>query len=410
MTRDFNNNHRPQDAPEKQMLLAGWLIDGRGGPVAADRVVVIEKGRIQSIEPRTLSVPVDPEHLDLSAATVLPALMDVHVHLAFSGTLNDTLRQAQLKHRPRQTRMMIDSHLQDHLNSGVAAVRDAGDRSGQVLKVRAGQKKTVHCAATCWAWHAPGRYGAMIGRAPCQGESLVQAVARHAKGVDHIKLIQSGINSLDRFGLETAPQFSDAEMIAVKRFAGSRGLPVMVHANGRAAVQSALSAGCDSIEHGYFMGPDNLQRMADQRVVWVPTAVPMDALARIGVLPSGRTDVAQRTLEHQLEQIAAGHRSGVRIALGTDAGSMGVDHGTAVRRELALLMEAGMSLSQAVKCATCNAAQLMGLKDKGVLQSGRWADFIAVQGSPELLPASLENILGVCIQGRWHKLILPPAA
>ncbi len=241
----------------------------------------------------------------------------------------------------------------------------------------------------------------MIGLAPTPGESLSQAVARSPQGMDHIKLIQSGINSLDHFGLQTAPQFSETELALVRQFAQARGLPIMVHANGRDAVQSALSAGCESIEHGYFMGQDNLHRMADRQVFWVPTAIPMAALTRDGVLSPAMADVAHCTLEHQLKQIASAHQSGVRIALGTDAGSMGADHGSAVRRELALLVDAGLPLPQAVQCATLNAAQLMGLKYRGALQPGWRADFIALHGRPEHLPASLEKIAGLCIQGRW---------
>jgi len=386
---------------KKQILRVGWFIDGRGGPLATDQVIVIDQGRIESIQSYLGSSFQDVDLLDLSGATVLPALMDAHVHLAFSGTLDAALRQAQLKQTAQQSETAIRAHLQANLANGIVAVRDAGDKLGQVLKVKSGQKTPVHLAATCWAWHAAGRYGAMIGLAPTPGESLSQAVARSPQGMDHIKLIQSGINSLDRFGHETAPQFSETELALVRQFAQAQGLPIMLHANGREAVQRALSAGCDSIEHGYFMGQDNLHRMADRQAFWVPTAIPMAALTRDGLLSPAMADVARRTLEHQLKQIASAHQSGVRIALGTDAGSMGADHGSAVRRELALLVDAGLPLPRAVQCATLNAAQLMGLKYRGALQPGWRADFIVLHGRPEHLPASLANIAGLCIQGRW---------
>ncbi len=395
------HSHGSFQVQENKILRVGWLIDGRGGPLVTDQVIVVDQCRIESIRPFHGSPLQDADLLDLSGATVLPALMDAHVHLAFSGTLNADLRQAQLGYTWQQSVAAVNTHLQAQLDNGIVAVRDGGDKLGQVLKVKSCQKTPVHLAATCWAWHAPGRYGAMIGRAPIPGQSLSDAVVHAPQGLDHIKLIQSGINSLDHFGLETAPQFSETDLALVRRFALSKGLPVMVHANGRKAVQSALDAGCDSIEHGYFMGRDNLRRMADRQVFWVPTAIPMAALTRDGVVSPALADVARRTLEHQLKQIASGHQSGVRIALGTDAGSMGADHGTAVRRELALLMDAGLSLPQAVKCATFNTAQLLGLEDRGALQPGCRADLIAVHGSPEHLPASLENIAGLCIDGRW---------
>jgi imidazolonepropionase-like amidohydrolase len=388
---------------EKRVLRVGWLIDGRGGPIAADQIVVIHKGRIRSMEPWHPALDAALEPVDLTDATLLPALMDAHVHLALSGTMDDTRRQAQMQQTPAAARQAVYTHLQRYLDNGIVAVRDGGDKGGHVLMAKKRQRSAVHLSATCWAWHAPGRYGSMIGRAPGPGESLSQAVAGACRGVDHIKLIQSGINSLANFGRLTAPQFSYDELVAVRQYARSQGLPIMVHANGPDAVQSALDAGCDSIEHGYFMGPDNLMRMADREVFWVPTAAPMAALACPGLLQPEQTDVARRTLDHQLEQIAAARRFGVRIALGTDAGSLGVDHGTAVRRELTLFISAGMSLSEAVRCATSHTATLLGLADRGTLRAGYGADLIIASGSPDHLPASLVTIQGLCIQGMWCK-------
>jgi imidazolonepropionase-like amidohydrolase len=388
---------------DKQILRVGWLIDGRGGTIAVDQAIVIRKDRIQSIEPWCPARFNPRDLIDLSSATALPALMDTHVHLAFSGTLDVARRQAQLRQTFEQTEQAVAMHMQAHLESGISAVRDGGDRSGRVLEIRNRQETPLHLAATCWAWHAPGRYGAMIGQAPHAGKSLSQSVADACRGADHIKLIQSGINSLDHFGTQTAPQFSQAELAAVRQLAVSRGLPVMVHANGQDAVRIALAAGCESIEHGYFMGLENLQRMADQQVFWIPTLVPMAALAHPDCLSTKQTDTARRTLEHQMEQVAAAGRLGVRIVLGTDAGSLGVDHGSAAHREMALLMEAGMSLSRAVQCATSQAANLLRLEGQGALLAGCSADLVAVPGGPERLPQSLAGIQGLCIRGIWYK-------
>lgn len=389
----------------KSVLRVGWLIDGLGGAPVEDQVIVINHGRIESIRPLQPGALRDEDFTDLSSATVLPALMDAHVHLALSGTLDPGMRQAQLSQTPEQARRLIRNHLHIHLKNGIVAVRDAGDKLGQVLETKSRRATPIDLAATCWAWHAPGRYGAMIGQAPSPaGLPLSSAVARAPEGLDHIKLIQSGINSLDHFGLETSPQFSDNELALVRRFALSKKLRVMVHANGRESVGSALTAGCDSIEHGYFMGRDNLNLLADRQIFWVPTAIPMEALTREGVLSSPRADVARRTLEHQLMQIAAAFQAGVRLAVGTDAGSMGADHGVGVRREMALFMEAGLPLPQAVRCATLNNAQLMGMTGRGALQPGWRADMIAVNGGPESLPRSLETIAGVCVNGQWLHL------
>jgi imidazolonepropionase-like amidohydrolase len=393
----------PREIPDRQILRVGWLIDGQGGSIAADQAVVIHQGRIQSVGPwRTVGADT-PGLVDLTGATLLPALMDAHVHLAFSGTRDEARRQAQLRQTPGQTEEAVLTHLKAHLDGGISAVRDGGDRSGRILEIKTRQKTPLHVAATCWAWHAPGRYGAMIGQSPAAGRSLARAVSTACRGVDHIKLLQSGINSLNRYGRETAPQFSQTELAAVRRFATSMGIPVMVHANGQEAVRSALTAGCDSIEHGYFMGKDNLRLMADRQVFWVPTLAPMAALARPECLTMEQADVARRTLAHQMEQVAAAGRLGVRIVLGTDAGSLGVDHGMSVRREMALLMEAGMPLPRAVQCATSNTAALLRLGGRGALLPGCSADMIVVHGGPEQLPGSLARIRGLCIQGIWYR-------
>jgi imidazolonepropionase-like amidohydrolase len=218
-------------------------------------------------------------------------------------------------------------------------------------------------------------------------------------------VINSGLNSLKRFGQPTAPQFPlDVLKTAVTR-AHAKGLPVMVHANGRVPVGEAIEAGCDSIEHGYFMGTENLARMVEKSIAWVPTAIPMAALARDRGLTSEQRDVARRTLDHQLEQIRQGLELGVPIVLGTDAGSIGVDHGAAVAQEMALLVSAGLSLEQAVHSATGQAARLLGIADGGVIMPGRRADLIAVAGSPQNLLSGLASVDMICLEGRWRKRV-----
>ncbi len=387
------------------VIRAGWLVDGLGGPPQSHQLVTIDKGFIQSITPDHSAGGQKNNFVDLSHATILPALMDAHVHLAFSGTLDAAKRKAQLKALPQEIPGAIEKNLGQHLKNGIVAVRDAGDRHGAVLDAKqqrhAVGELTPHVAATCWAWHAQGRYGRMIGRTPNQGENLYDALEKGLGHSDHIKLLNSGINSLNRYGHQTPPQFSEAQLRDVARMAGPKGLPVMVHANGEAAVRTAVEAGCDSIEHGYFMGVDNLKRMADTQTFWVPTVVPMAALTQNDLVSPGQADVARRTLDHQLAQIAKALQWEVTIALGTDAGSMGVDHGLAVRQELQMLMTAGLPVTKAIGCATLNAARLMRLEKCGALLPGWHADFLVVPGGPEELPESLDNIEAMCIKGRW---------
>jgi len=391
------------DQAAQSTIRIGWLIDGQGGPVRNDVVMAVRDGRVVSITPSAQQAFVT---LDLSHATVLPALMDAHVHLTWSGTSDPGRRAAQLNPTPKQAAAAIGRHMRAHWQCGVVAVRDGGDRRGDARHYQhngaaGGPDPPLSVKVPGWAWHSPGRYGAMLGRTPTHGMPLAEAVAAQLNHMDHVKVLQSGINSLDRFGHQGGPQFSEEALRAVVRLAHGAQKPVMAHANGPTAVRMAIESGCDSIEHGYFMGEDNLRRLADKGAVWVPTAIPMAALAASDDLNALQQDVARRTLDHQLEQIHKAHSLGVMIALGTDAGGQGVDHGTAVRRELGLLMAAGLGLAQAVRCASLNAAQLMRLAGRGALIPGWSADFIVVPGSPDALPETLQTVQAICLAGRW---------
>jgi imidazolonepropionase-like amidohydrolase len=232
---------------------------------------------------------------------------------------------------------------------------------------------------------------------------LGAAIRRCRDHGDHVKIVNSGLNSLRTFGKETAPQFTAAELRAAVTAADALGLPVMVHANGRQPVADAVAAGCASIEHGFFMGRANLEAMAGKGTVWVPTAVTMAAYARLlaqgegfgGVARGADLDVVRRNRDHQLGQMQLAFELGVTVAVGTDAGSLGVDHGTAVAQEMGLLTEAGYPLEAVVRAATWNGARLLGLADRGRLQPGQRADFIAVDGPPAALLAGLASPHGI---------------
>ena len=270
------------------------------------------------------------------------------------------------------------------------------------------------------AWHQTDRYGKMIGKSPEASETLGQSICKHIQFVDHIKIVNSGLNSLVRFGKETSPQFGVTELKEAVKIGKRFGCKTMVHANGKKPVEIALKSGCHSIEHGFFMGKENLKRMADKQVSWVPTAVTMKAyrdtfeqriksfraqghsedpsMLRINKMAQG----ASRNLGHQLEQIHQAKKLGVTIALGTGAGSIGVYHGRSLWEEIRLLMAAGYSVPEAIQCATLNGARLLNLNGYGVIDKGAVATFVAVNGSPYDLPDSLGRIVAFYIKGREY--------
>ncbi len=386
----------------------GWIIDGTGKPAVQDRIITVSAGRFECImdgnDPRAAAMTL----VDMSACTALPALIDSHVHLVMSGTTEPARRRYQLESHYAERQAIIAEHLRRHLACGVGAVRDGGDHNGDTLRYKLDsshvRRSPVTIAAAGRARHATGRYGKLIGVAVPPRVDLTRSVFGPESRRDHLKLVNSGLNSLTQFGLKTPPQFEPEALIQVIAAATDRGLPTMVHANGHLPVKLAVEARCTSIEHGFFMGRENMQRMADLGVFWVPTAVTMKAYSDYLKDQGHRCDpsfaqVSQQNLQHQLTQIATAWQMGVTLALGTDAGSPGVHHGLAVKQELRLFVAAGLGVADAIRCASRNGALLMGLRDRGEIAAGMRADWIAVKAKPEKVPEALDDIAFRMIDG-----------
>lgn len=390
---------------EPKYIFAGWLIDGSGGPVQ-DRVLLqVVDGTITAIDRFIHGSSPEPALItDLSRCTILPPFVDSHVHLTMSGTTDLAVRQSQLTADSHTLGPVISRHLTFLFQHGVLAVRDGGDRHGCVGQYLAGHtdREPVLVKTAGRAWHRQGRYGGLIGRHPAAGQSLVKAYEQDDTPLDLVKLVNSGLNSLKVFGRETPPQFSLEEIKALVLRAGQQNRKVMVHANGRLPVRLALEAGCHSIEHGFFMGRDNLERMAASRTAWVPTVYTMKAYAENIDKNDPKSDaaVAEQNLNHQLEQVSMARELGVTIALGTDAGSIGVLHGESLVEELKLLIRAGYSLPEAIQCATANGADLLGLEDRGILAKGEPANFLVARATPAMLPRKLAYLEGIYLNGR----------
>jgi len=371
-------------------ILAGWLLDGSAGPVRKRVLLEIKDQRIAAIRRAMEKRFTRGDVLDFADYTLLPGLVDCHVHLSMSGSGDPIVRERQQRAPFRDAKQMIQKHLAMNLFHGVMALRDGGDHGGHALRYK---RESLHkneeapeVKASGKAWHAPGRYGRLVGRTPYKNSSLAKSIGRGREHADHVKIVNSGLNSLVDFGKETSPQFGLDDLRKAVLWAHRRGLKVMVHANGRNPVRDAIESGCDSVEHGFFMGRENLKRLAEKQITWVPTAFTMQAYAR--TLPKGsrESDVARKTLDHQLGQIRQAKDFGVRMAVGTDAGSLGVHHGEAVREEIRLFHVAGLDLGEAIQCATSVGAALLGLEDRaGCLMPGSPATFLALRSAPERL-------------------------
>lgn len=378
-------------------IRAGWLIDGRGGPVQNRVELLIHNGTIVSIKywPGSKSGPGEP---DLSQRTILPGLVDSHLHLSFPARVEIGRHASDPEAGFDDLLPTMSANAARLLRCGILAVRDGGDQGGFSLRFREERSQDLPLVRSPGrGWRARGRYGRLIGRPPegGLGEAIRNRLTRaDSPTLNHVKLINSGLNSLTRFGRPTEPQFDPGELAAGAAVAHGAGLPVMVHANGPLAVGSALTAGCDSVEHGFFMGRANLELMARQGTVWVPTAGTMAAYLDLLNPASPEAGVARRNLDHQLSQLSLARELGVRVACGTDAGSPGVIHGPSLAREMALLIRAGYSLSEAVAAASSVGARLLKVEDRvGLLAEGRPATFLAFDSSPRNLAQEPEKLL-----------------
>jgi len=377
-------------------IYAGWLIDGSGEPFKKNVHIRIKDGLIDKIRRADKNVLNSPGIKDLSGQTVMPSLRDCLVHLSMSGTADLKAGQKRSASDFDEISAVISSNLERHRLSGIGAVRDAGDRNGNALIFKERfcnpEKIPIRLHAAGIGWHARGRYGDFIARSPSKNETLAHAILRRKGNADHVKIINSGLNSLSAFAEETKPQFDFNEMKAAVTAAEQINLKTMVHSNGKIPTQIAVESGCRSIEHGFFMGIENLKKMADRKTIWVPTVYPMKA-HYIFLEEKGRNfDVALKNMEHQLDQIRIAKEIGVDVALGTDAGSPGVKHGVSVAKEFEILMTAGFNVEEAVKSSTLNGARLMGIKDMGLVSEGMIAHISAAPGAPSELPESLESL------------------
>ena len=394
--------------PESYSVFAGWLIDGTGSAARENALIEIEKGEIRSVADCAEDIRkekhfLQPDMIDLSGFTVLPGLVDSHVHLVMSGSADLKIRESQQVEGFEDVCKRIMTHLDDHLYCGVLAVRDGGDRNAYTIRFRDSChnrfKISVLMKVSGKAWHKKGRYGRLIGRTPSGSETLAESISVTDEMPDQIKIVNSGLNSLSLFGKQTLPQFTFRELKDAVDLAKKYGKKVMVHANGVKPVEIAVAAGCHSIEHGFFMGEDNLKKIAEKGLVWVPTAVTMKAYA--GLMKGSNPGlVSRKNLDHQLEQIALARELGVKVAIGTDSGSPGVDHGKAVRDEMGLFLEAGFSVEETVCSATSIGADLIGLKRSGRIAKGMRANFIAVKGSRLEFPKSLQSIERIYMDGQ----------
>lgn len=391
------------DQNKNYILKTGPVIDGRQGCIINAGSIFIEDGLIAALTSGsdTSFQFTDPRRelvrLDLAGLTILPPLVDCHVHLALDG--RDFASARRRWEQPGEMARQVQSELEDTLGHGILAVRDGGDRAGIGLYTRA-QVVTGSIAGPVirspgFALRKPGTYGTFLGRGiemDKLNETLDQLVQN---GVDLVKVIVSGVVSFKEYGRVGPVQYTATELSYIVQGARARGLPVMAHASSDAAVRLALEAGVDTVEHGYFLSRESLQHMAARGRAWIPTVIPVAARLNYRAKDGGpdRQErlVLERTVARQLAMISEAVSLGVTLGVGTDAGATGVEHGHGYLEELALYRRAGLAPAEIIRCATVNGARILSL-DWGVIKPGQPAALIAIAGDPLVDITALETV------------------
>ena len=316
--------------------------------------------------------------------TILPGLIDCHLHLALHARARGSCPAVPLEH--------FDEHFDSLLQSGITAARDGGDAHFQgwrgalySSRLRARDMPAPYIVSTGRAFFKEGYYGSLLGKGISHLAEAYSALEKFAgKGIKQAKILFSGIVSFNSLGKVGSPSFSRAEACSLVAKAHSLGLKVMAHASSDKAVQMALDAGADSIEHGYFVKSNTLARMAERQIPWIPTLAPVALqLQQKTFFSRQQLNVISATWERQSLGVLQASKLGVPLAVGTDAGAPGVAAGESFLKELQLLAGAGLSPLQVLRSATYEGAKVLGeQKELGLIKPGRKACLMVVKGNP----------------------------
>jgi imidazolonepropionase-like amidohydrolase len=402
-------------AAETVVVHAGRLIADPARPIAGPSTITIVDGRITAVVSGLQPAPQGARLVDLSSKTVLPGLIDTHVH--FVSAPGAPFWQEAINTDDYYTLLGAHNALTT-LRAGFTTVRDLGSGRSNGFALRraideglipgprmlaAGQALSTIGGHGDVSGYRPEVMEALDGHNTCTGPDQCAARVREAAklGADVIKFhATGGVLSQGDKGLGQA--FTDAEMKAIVDTAHNLGLKVAAHAHADVGIAAAVRAGVDSIEHGTFAGPATIRLMKEKGTVLVPTLMAFTGIReRLG--KGVYTPIVEEKVRMTLSEVGKAAKlaraAGVPVVFGTDAGVY--EHGRNAQEFAQLVSLAGMSPAEALASATTLAAHAIGLDGEvGRIAPGYSADLIAVDGDPLKDVRVLEHVDYVMVKGR----------
>ena len=403
------------------VIHAGLLINGESSVPSPEMSIVIEGSKIQAIETGYITPDSEDEFIDLSGYTVLPGLMDMHVHLSSEYSKNSYQERINLNAGDYAIRAV--SNAEKTLMAGFTSVRNLGDRGGVSISLRNAIKKEIVIGPRIFSSGttiaSSGGHGdstnslnQSLTSDPGPAEGIVNSVNdaskavrfRYKEGADLIKITATG-GVLSNAKNSQNPQLTEEEISQIVNMAKDYGFKVAAHAHGSEGIKRAVRAGVHSIEHGTLMDDEGMRLMREKGTYYVPTIIAGLWVAKKAEDPDFFPELVRPKAAEIGPQIKGtfgkAYQAGVKIAYGTDTGVSA--HGNNAT-EFKHMVEAGMPPMKAIQSATIEAAKLLGEYDQlGSLVQGKIADIIAVNGNPIEDITTLEEVDFVMKSGKIYK-------
>ena len=403
------------------LIYAGNIINGISNEMQSNMTIHINGKIINKIAPG-YSIPTDDDTvINLKGSTVMPGLMDTHVHL--TGEYNAKSQLQRFILNEADYALNASMYAKKTLEAGFTVVRNLGDSYNVTIALRKAINNDVvsgpliltagktlsstggHGDSTNgWAKIIMGDHGPKNGIINGEDDARKAVRQRYKEGADWIKITATGgVLSVAKSGQN--PQFTDEELTVIVNTAKDYGMKVAAHAHGAEGMKRAVIAGVTSIEHGTFMDRNIMRLMKQRGTVFVPTLLAGSWVvekAKIdGFFPDLVRPKAAEIGPIAINTFAEAYEYGVPIVFGTDTGVSA--HGDNAQ-EFALMVKAGMPEMEAIQSATSIAAKFLGIAEtRGSITKNKIADIIAVPGNPLKNIRLMEQVHFVMKDGRIYK-------